>query len=149
MTPEHKEALARGREIATVVKRYLSALEANAPRRGRRRTAESIRSRLDTIAIELAKASPLIQLQLVQERIELQAELEHLEAIPQVDMAALEAEFVECAYEYGESKGISYAAWREMNVEAKVLTAAGIQRTRRASSLVKASSPQHPSSVTS
>jgi len=136
MTPEHKEALARGREIAIVVKTYLSTLEANAPRRGRRRTAESIRPRLESIATELAKASPLIQLQLIQERIELQAELDHLEAIPQVDMAALETDFVECANEYSESKGISYAAWREMNVEAKVLSAAGVRRTRRPSNLV-------------
>ncbi len=136
MTPEHKDALARGREVATVVKTYLSALEANAPRRGRRRTTESIRSRLESIAAELVKASPLIQLQLVQERIELQAELDHLEAVPQIDMATLEADFVECANEYSESKGISYAAWREMNVEAKVLAAAGVRRTRRASNLV-------------
>ena len=45
MSDSHKEALATGREQGRAVRRYLEALEANKPRRGRKRTAEGIQKR--------------------------------------------------------------------------------------------------------
>lgn len=127
MTPEHKAALARGRAEARAVKNYLEALEENRPRRGRRRTPESIQKRLDRIDAEMDSSSPLKRLQLTQERIDLNTELETLSQ--PVDMTQFEDGFVEAAKGYGERKGIGYAAWREMGVPAAMLQRAGISRS--------------------
>ena len=48
MSDEHKAALADGRAQGRAVRAYLEALEANKPRRGRKRTPESMRARIDT-----------------------------------------------------------------------------------------------------
>ena len=108
------------------VRDYLKALEANKPRRGRKRTPESIAARLDVLSGEIDAASSLKRLELAQERLDLQAELERMSET--VDISALEADFVEHAKSYGEAKGISYNAWREVGVEASVLKAASISR---------------------
>jgi hypothetical protein len=126
MTDEHKAALATGRKESRAVKEYLEALLANKPKRGRRRTPESISKRLSAIADENETANPLIKLQLVQERMDLEAELEAMSET--VDMSGLEAAFVGVAAAYGERKGISYAAWRELGVDAAVLRQAGVGR---------------------
>lgn len=126
MSAQHKEALAQGREQGRAVRRYLEAIEANRPRRGRKRTPDSIRRRLDSIEERLASADPLSRLHLVQERMDLQAEL--AAGNDKVDLSALEKAFVGAAAEYGRRKGISYAAWREMGVDAAVLAQAGIVR---------------------
>ncbi|MBA2325553.1 MAG: hypothetical protein H0V95_02775 [Actinobacteria bacterium] len=127
MTTAHKRALAEGRELGRAVRKYLDALHQNRPRRGRKRTTESIKRRLDTIAKQLTDASPLQRLQLVQERMDLKAELEQLGA--KVDLSALERDFAQVARDYSERKGISYAAWRELGVPADVLKRAGIGRS--------------------
>jgi hypothetical protein len=126
MSPEHKEALAIGREQGRAVRRYLEALEAHRPKRGRKRTTESIKRRLADIESRLPTADPLSRLQLVQERMNLQAELAGKENA--VDLGALEDAFVKAAKDYGRRKGIAYAAWREAGVDAAVLRAAGIRR---------------------
>src|SRR5262245_321176 len=46
LTPEHKQAMAAGRKEGQAVKAYLDALEEHRPKRGRRRTADSIKARL-------------------------------------------------------------------------------------------------------
>lgn len=126
MTDEHKQALAVGREQGRAVRRYLEALEAHRPKRGRKRTAESIERRLAAIEERLVDADPLTRLQLVQERMDLQQELETKSEA--VDITSLEAAFVTAAREYGQRKGISYSAWREAGVDAAVLKKAGIRR---------------------
>ena len=126
MSDEHKAALAEGRNQGRSVRRYLEALEAHKPKRGRKRTTESVQKRLDRIDVELAKADPLKRLQLIQERLDLKAELDTAGA--KVDLSGLENEFVSAARAYSERKGISYAAWRELGVEAAVLKRAGISR---------------------
>src|SRR5258708_9774860 len=75
MTAEHKAALAKGREQANAVRAYLEALEANRPKRGRKRTPESIERRLAAIDAEYEIAGALKALQLLQERKNLEAEL--------------------------------------------------------------------------
>jgi hypothetical protein len=75
LSEDHKAALAEGRSQGRAVRRYLEALEAHKPRRGRKRTADSMRRRLEKIEEELLDADPLKRLQLVQERIDLQQEL--------------------------------------------------------------------------
>jgi uncharacterized Ntn-hydrolase superfamily protein len=126
MSAQHKAALAEGRAQGRAVRRYLDALEAHKPKRGRRRTAESIASRLQKIEEELETADPVKRVDLIQERLNLQDELATHDQ--KVDLADLEAEFVAAAASYSERKGISYAAWREAGVPAATLKAAGITR---------------------
>jgi len=126
MTQEHKDALAQGREQGRSVRRYLDALEAHRPKRGRKRTPESIQKRLDDIETRLEDADPLTRLQLRQERRDLQSELETKSN--GVDLVQLEEDFVQSAKAYGERKGISYATWREQGVDPAVLRRAGIRR---------------------
>jgi hypothetical protein len=127
MSDGHKTALAEGRDHGRAVRRYLEALEANQPRRGRRRSPESMAKRLEAIETDLPTADPLKRLHLTQERLDLQAALEASEA--GTDIADLEAQFVAVAASYGERKGITYSAWRELGVAAPVLAQAGISRT--------------------
>lgn len=128
MSDEHKAALAEGRNQGRSVRRYLEALEAHKPKRGRKRTPESMQKRLDRIDAELVSADPLKRLQLIQERLDLKAELDA--AGEKVDLSGLEKEFVAAAAAYSARKGISYAAWRELGVEASVLKQAGISRSQ-------------------
>ncbi len=128
MSADHKAALADGRRESHVVRAYLEALEAHRPRRGRKRTVDSVRRRLTAVATEITTADPLTRLQLVQEQLDLAVELAAFNAT--VDLAALEAEFVAAAKAYSDRKGISYAAWRAVGVAPAVLKQAGI--TRRA-----------------
>jgi hypothetical protein len=127
MSNEHKAALAEGRDQGRAVRRYLEALEANKPKRGRKRSPESMKKRLDAVENELASADPLKRLHLVQERLDLQAALEATQS--SVDLEALEKEFVSAAATYSERKGISYSAWRELGVPSSVLERAGITRS--------------------
>jgi len=127
MSDEHKRKLARGREQGRAVKAYLDALERHRPRRGRQRTPASISARLATIDKELVDASSLKRLQLVQERRDLEVELAAKSA-GAVDLSDLEADFVKVAKDYGDSKGIAYATWRELGVPADALKRAGITR---------------------
>jgi hypothetical protein len=126
MSADHKQALAQGREEGRAVRHYLEALEAHRPKRGRKRTAETIEKRLGAIEGQLADADPLTRLQLLQERMNLQAELETKRT--KVDLSALERDFVQAAKGYSQRKGITYAAWREAGVDAAVLKKAGIGR---------------------
>jgi hypothetical protein len=108
------------------VRRYLEALEAHKPKRGRKRSPDTIQKRLEQIDDKLEYADPLSRVHLVQERINLQVELAAKDAA--VDLAELEEGFVKAAKNYSERKGISYAAWREAGVDAAVLRQAGIRR---------------------
>jgi hypothetical protein len=127
MSAEHKAALAEGRNQGRSVRRYLEALDAHRPKRGRKRTPDSMQKRLDRIDVELASADPLKRLQLIQERLDLTAELEA--ASETIDLSGLEEEFVGAAAAYSARTGISYAAWRELGVEPAVLKKAGISRS--------------------
>jgi hypothetical protein len=126
MSEEHKAALARGRMEGRIVRDYLEGLRATKPKRGRKRTTETITKRLEAIEVELASASPLDELLLVQERRDLQAELAAKEDA--IDMDALETAFVDVAKSYSRSKSISYASWRDVGVPASTLKKAGISR---------------------
>lgn len=127
MSDEHKAALAEGRTQGRAVRVYLEALAANKPKRGRKRTPDSISKRLEKIQLELADADPLKALQLTQEQLDLEAELGAGETV--VDLDALEKEFIASAGPYAKRKGISYAAFRSVGVSPAVLRAAGISRS--------------------
>jgi len=108
MDATHKAKLAQGRADARAVKAYLEFLENNKPKRGRRRTAESITKRLAAIETELESASALARLNLFQEQTDLQVELEAMGQ--KVD-----------------SKGIQRAAFRQMGIDAQTLREAGVK----------------------
>jgi hypothetical protein len=130
MSDEHKQALAEGREQGRGVRLYLEALEKNRPKRGRKRTVDSITKRLATIEQRLVDADPLTRLHLIQERINLQNELENLKAKTDLtDLTELEAGFVVAAKSYGQRKGITHAAWRSLGIPPDVLRKAGIGRS--------------------
>lgn len=129
MTDEHKAALAEGRAQGRAVRNYLEALEAHKPKRGRKRTSESIQKRLDRIDVELADADAVKRLELIQERLDLKAEQDA--STGTVDLSELEAEFVKAAKGYADRKGISYEAFRQWGVPAAALKAAGIGRGKR------------------
>lgn len=126
LSKEHKAAMAVGRVEGRVVRDYLEALRNNKPKRGRKRTAETIQARLDAIEEELAEADPIDELRLIQERRNLTNELNTMG--DGVDIAELEAEFINIAKSYSARQGISYATWREVGVSAAVLKAADIGR---------------------
>ena len=126
MSDEHKEALALGRAEGRQVRAYLEALDATKPKRGRKRTSDSITRRLERIETELESADPLKRLQLTQERLDLGQELEAMEA--GTDLSELETDFTKVAEGYAERKGITYSAFRQIGVPAAVLKTAGISR---------------------
>jgi hypothetical protein len=126
MTAEHKAALAEGRAQSKAVRDYLDALEQNRPKRGRKRTAESVKKRLAAVEEALPEAGGIRRLELIQERIDLTAELGGMDA--KVDLSGLEKAFVKAAKGYARRKGITYAAWRQSGVAGDVLKRAGITR---------------------
>jgi hypothetical protein len=135
MSNTHKAALAQGREEGRAVRRYLEALELNRPKRGRKRTPESVKKRLAVVDDRLGSAEPLARLHLLQEKADLEAELDRASATN--DIAALEKAFVKVARAYGQRKGIEYSAWRAAGVSAAVLQRADITRTTGDNGAVK------------
>jgi hypothetical protein len=126
VTAEHKAAMAIGRNESRSVRLYLEAITANRPKRGRKRTAESIAKRLTAIEEEFGAADALTRVHLVQERLDLNEELAGMGET--VDIATLEADFVAAAKAYSQRKGISHTAWRAVGVDPSVLAKAGIHR---------------------
>lgn len=126
MTKEHKAALAAGREQSRHIGAYLEALDAHKPKRGRKRTPESINKRLAEIDAALPTATGIKKLDLAQTKIDLEAELAAKNVV--VDLSALRKNFVKHASSYSKRKGISYAAWRETGVSAADLKEARISR---------------------
>ena len=82
--------------------------------------------KLESIASELESATGIAKLDLMQERRDLEKELQEREEI--VDISSLEQGFISVAKDYGDRKGIEYATWREFGVSAAVLKSAGIKR---------------------
>ncbi len=105
---------------------YLDALRANKPKRGRKRTPDTIEKRLAAIEEQLGSADGLSELRLVQERLDLSRELQSMG--DGTDLSAIEAAFVDVAKSYSTRQGISYSAWREVGVQPAVLKRAGISR---------------------
>jgi len=128
MTEAHKAALAEGRKQARAIKSYLKAIASRKP--GRPVTKEGLESRLARIAEKLEQSdNPLDEIDLIQSRLDIESALADLKDAR--DLEDLEAGFIEHAAAYSDRKGISYTAWREYGVPAKVLRSAGIKETRR------------------
>ncbi len=128
VSEEAKTARALGQAQGRTVSRYLTALDQTKPKRGRQRSTEKMQARIAELPTEIAQAKPLKRVHLIQELMDLEAELSKEEET--VDISEVEGEFIAIAAEYSGRKGISYAAWREVGVPASVLKAAGVARNR-------------------
>ena len=126
VTDDHKAAMAEGRTQSRAVSAYLEALDNHRPKRGRKRTRESVDRRLAAIDKDLSSANPIKRLSMIQERLDLLKEKEGMAVA--VDISGFEADFVAAAKPYSDRKGISHAAWKELGVPAHVLKRAGISR---------------------
>jgi hypothetical protein len=127
MSNEHKAALAEGRNLSRSIGRYLDALEAHKPKRGRKRTLESVKKNLAGVQESLKTATGARRLELIQQRRSLEVEMAN-KSTGGPDLSALEKDFVKAAKGYSQRKGITYGAWREFGVPAEVLRKAGITR---------------------
>jgi len=128
MSASHKSALAKGRRESRAVALYLEALIAAKGKPGRKRTPKSIDERLAAIAQQYPTSSQLQQLGMIQERMNLEVEKAQLGS--RGDISELEKEFVRCARDFADRRGITYSAFRAKAVPAAVLARAGIKRTR-------------------
>jgi hypothetical protein len=126
MSVAHKKALANGRNEGRVIREYLEIVEATKPRRGRRRTPESITRRLAAISAELRTADPVTQVRLIQERLNLRTELAGMKS--KTEVVAAETKFMKVAKSFSERNDITYDAWREFGVAPTVLKRAGIAK---------------------
>lgn len=124
LSASHKQALSEGRKMASAVDRYLLALESNKPKRGRKRTKDTVAKQLAAVEAELSSAKGLRKVQLLQDRIDLAEELSATDTA--VDLSALEDEFVKVAKGYSDAKGVSAAAWKAFGVPTEVLKRAGL-----------------------
>ncbi len=132
MSNQHKKALAQGREEGRAIRRYLDALARQRPRRGRRRTVESANRQLRETVDQLATARSLARVELLQRRIDLEAEIASLGQDGASDLSELEAGFVAAAKGYSERKGITTQAWLQGGVPRTVLRQAGLTTARGA-----------------
>ena len=128
MTAAHKAALVEGRMQSRVVANYLDALDTHRPRRGRKRTIDTVERQLAEANQQIKDAVGSARLELIQRRRDLEAELETMQSGTS-DLPALEKEFVKVAQAYAARKAISYASFREFGVPADVLEKAGIKRS--------------------
>ena len=130
MSQEHKAALAAGREQGRAVRSYLDALDVHKPKRGRKRTSDTVAAQLADVESGLASAVGVARLELLQRRRDLQDELARLQQGGGMDLDALKEGFVLHGRDYAERKGITYQTFREFGVPAALLKEAGIRRTR-------------------
>lgn len=132
--PAHKRG--GGRKATTfdqerVVRRYLSAVEVARPGRGTKRTADAIGNRITKVDELLVSADPLRRVHLTQERIELHAEYVRISNGNSGDLSQLERDFVRVVRSYGDRNGITYAAWRQVGVDPKVLERGGVHKAEK------------------
>lgn len=125
MSASHKKALANGRNEGRIIREYLEVVEATKPKRGRRRTPESITKRLTTIANELRATDPVTKVRLIQERLNLRNELASMKS--KTEIALAESKFIKVARSFSNRNDITYDAWREFGVSSAVLKKAGIE----------------------
>ena len=117
------------RAMRATVDQYLRAL--NTPkRRGRKISKTTLTHRLAAAQARNRAATGLQKVLAAQKVRELRGRLAAVSATEGADIESLEAGFVRVAKEFGEQRGLGYAAWRDAGVPAAVLKRAGIARAR-------------------
>lgn len=127
LSPEHREAIDRGRKETAIIRRYLDTLESNQPVDGRKKASPSVlEKRINKVKEEIkAATSSTKRLDLIQKKFDLEEELEKLGQI--IQQPELEAEFVKVAKSYSDRKHISMRAWEAVGVKKQILKSAGIK----------------------
>lgn len=129
MSASHKAALAEGRQVSSIVDRYLSALHVP-KQRGRKVSLASLQSRLAATEEKLKHATGVARLTAAQDVRDLRKRVAAAASAGASDIKSLEAAFVRVAKKFSEKRGIGYGAWRDAGVPAQVLKRAGVRRTR-------------------
>ena len=128
----HKAAMEHGRKTGRIVKAYLEMLESvkSASRRGRK-TDYKARIAESTATINDPLCSPVERVNAIQRRMDLNhgRQAQNNRAGNVKELAKLQEAFVAVLPGYSKDHGISYAAWREIGVDAITLKDAGISRT--------------------
>jgi hypothetical protein len=120
----HKSALVNGRAEGKIIREYLELVEDLKPRRGRRRTKDSISKRLNQIEAEIVGAEPVRRLYLIQERMNLRNEFSRFRT--REDHLALEKAFISVARSFSERNHVTFEAWKEFGIDIVVLDNAQI-----------------------
>src|SRR5690242_14675741 len=123
VSDSHKQAMSEGRDMSRKVGRYLAAIDAHRPKRGRKVTIESLRKRLAKVNEELESGdtNALQRLLLNQEKKDITGRISEMESTGTVDLSALEADFIAVAKKYAEAKGIDRATFKDAGVKPEVL----------------------------
>lgn len=132
LTEEHKAKIAEGLSEAAVIRNYLEILRER-PGPGKRRTKNMIEKRISEVDAALREPlslDPIRMLEMIQEKMDLEAELATAPETKEERLARAEEDFVLVAKSFTEKKHLSYAAWRAAGVPASVLKRAGIPATR-------------------
>lgn len=127
ISDSYKEALINGRAENKIIRDYLVYTKANKPKRGRKRTAETITRQLDQISAMLKNgiSDPVQDLKCHQQKLDLERDLQGIKV--QKSIKKLESDFIKIAASYSNRNGISRAAWLCMGVSDKVLKSAGVK----------------------
>lgn len=131
VSQDHKDKLARGRDVARAVNAFLTALETNKPKRGRHVSLADMQKRWEAAKETAAQSVGTAKLLATQMAADLEARVHaELNGVDgSVAMAELEKGFIAAAKEYSQSHGITYNTWRSAGVSADLLRQAGIPRT--------------------
>ena len=111
--------------MEATIRRYLSLLDIHPSRRGRKRSVDGVRRRIAELRDGPPATDPILRLEQIQERLNLEEELERLSAAE--DLRALEDDFVAVLGDYAKRRGITYAALKEIGVATVVLRRAGMR----------------------
>ena len=137
---DDRKVQAKGeRAQVRLVRAYLDSVRPFKPGRApRTRDVATIQNRLSVVDSELVDAVSVRKLKLLQERLDLVAEIERVSLLVEADAAAAESEaaalragFVWVAKAFGERAGLSFDAWLQLGVSEDVLKDAGIDRSEQ------------------
>ena len=127
----HKDAIQESHRQNKAVRRYLEMLEQDNAPRPKPVDVDGLRGQLAGIDQEIAaEASTVKKLDLVQKRQNVQSKIDAAsvqdDTVDDQTRREIEDQFVKMAAGYGQRKGISYKAWREVGVPVQTLKAAGL-----------------------
>ena len=126
LSPEEVDARRTARHQTRKVREYMEWLRDLGDRRAAR--PRSPQEELDDVLAKLEIEKDILQIVVLEQR-RLDAEAA-LATEAGKDPQALEDAFIEVIKNYSSRKGLTYKAWRAVNVPAKVLAKGGLRRAR-------------------
>lgn len=119
-SPEVAERQRARQEETAAIREYLEQVQ----RHGGRRRRDNYERMLDTVEakLQIGGITAIERLNLIQRKRDLERILNEPEAADKLDG------FLKHAAAFSQRKGIEYATWREMGVQAQVLKQAGVKQ---------------------